>query len=166
MQRTGLIAARARQHWTLLQASIKIGVDSKTLNSWENGRSFPHPYNMQQLCMVYQATPQELGLTRANTRLFQARQQRHLSIDEVAEQIGVNRGTISRWEHGLSYPQPLYLRRLCDFYQMTAEELFQDEACTSRSDVGIIKSAIQRIDDTVIELVSYRDQLKQLLAKN
>lgn len=60
---------------------------------------------------------------RANQQLRQARKKRTWSQGDLAEQIGVAKETISRWENGVSRPQPQQLSRLCETFQLTPEEL-------------------------------------------
>jgi transcriptional regulator with XRE-family HTH domain len=62
MERTKLIAARERLHWTQQQAAMKLGVGVNSLIRWERGHVRPFGYNIQRLCEVYQATPSQLGL--------------------------------------------------------------------------------------------------------
>lgn len=48
---------RLKRHWTLVQAASKIGVDPKTLDKWELGKSHPRGYNAEQLCKIYEMSP-------------------------------------------------------------------------------------------------------------
>lgn len=56
-------------------------------------------------------------------RLSQARHKKLWTLEEAAERIGIDRATLIRWEKGTSSPQPINIRRICDAYGMTAEEL-------------------------------------------
>lgn len=55
--------------------------------------------------------------------LLSARHKRHWSLEEAASRIGVDRATLMRWEKGKSMPQPMHIRKLCEVYQATAQEL-------------------------------------------
>lgn len=57
-----LVLARKRRFWSLEKAAGMIGVDCSTLARWERGLSDPQPVNLERLCQVYEASPQELGL--------------------------------------------------------------------------------------------------------
>jgi uncharacterized membrane protein/DNA-binding XRE family transcriptional regulator len=59
----------------------------------------------------------------SNPSLKYEREQRGWSQARVAEQIGTDPGTISRWERGFSSPSPYFRERLCQLYGKTAEEL-------------------------------------------
>jgi transcriptional regulator with XRE-family HTH domain len=60
-------------------------------------------------------------------RLSAARHKKHWSLDEAAAQIGVERSTLRRWEKGKTTPQPMHLRKLCEVYGLTAQELDLEE---------------------------------------
>lgn len=62
-------------------------------------------------------------MERAVSALEAARNKQHLSRKEVAERIGVDRATLSRWERGGAQPRTANLRQLCEAYDMTAQEL-------------------------------------------
>src|ERR1700688_2161778 len=55
--------------------------------------------------------------------LAQARNDRRLSQQEVADRIGSTYVNISRWERGITRPSPYFRRKLCDFYQKREDEL-------------------------------------------
>jgi len=59
-----------------------------------------------------------------NDRLRAAREQHGWTQQELADQIGISQSfTISRWEGGVAFPRPYYIRRLCDLFRITAAEL-------------------------------------------
>src|SRR5947209_737161 len=58
-----------------------------------------------------------------NRRLRQARELRGWSQAKVAEQIGTDATTVSRWERGLFSPTPYFRERLCALFSKNAEEL-------------------------------------------
>lgn len=58
-----------------------------------------------------------------NRRLKQARELRGWSQAKVAEQIGTDATTVSRWERGLFSPTPYFRERLCLLFDKNAEEL-------------------------------------------
>ena len=53
MERSRLAQLRAQKHWTLEEASERIGVSVNTLSRWEHGIQNPHGYNLQRLCDAY-----------------------------------------------------------------------------------------------------------------
>jgi transcriptional regulator with XRE-family HTH domain len=58
-----------------------------------------------------------------NRRLKQVRELRGWSQAKVAEQIGTDATTVSRWERGLFSPTPYFRERLCMLFDKNAEEL-------------------------------------------
>ncbi len=61
--------------------------------------------------------------TPANDRLRLARAQRHWSQEDLADLVGTTRVNVSRWEHHVTTPGPYFRQKLCEVFQMTAEEL-------------------------------------------
>ncbi len=61
--------------------------------------------------------------TQVNHLLRMARKEHSWSQGEMAERIGVAKETISRWENGVSKPQPNQLRKLREVFGKTSEEL-------------------------------------------
>lgn len=66
-----------------------------------------------------------------NRRLKQARELRGWSQAKVAEEIGTDATTVSRWERGIFSPTPYFRERLCKLFGKNAEEL------------GLLESAYQ-----------------------
>ncbi|HZO72732.1 MAG TPA: helix-turn-helix transcriptional regulator [Ktedonobacteraceae bacterium] len=62
MERMRLSQARHKKHWTLEEASERVGVDVNTLHKWEKGKAIPRAYNLQRLCEVYGCSAEALGL--------------------------------------------------------------------------------------------------------
>ncbi|HLG63377.1 MAG TPA: helix-turn-helix transcriptional regulator [Ktedonosporobacter sp.] len=56
-------------------------------------------------------------------RLSQARHKKFWTLEEAAERIGVDPASLSRWEKGKSFPQPINIQRLCNAYGMTVQQL-------------------------------------------
>ncbi|GHO47486.1 peptidoglycan-binding protein [Ktedonospora formicarum] len=82
-----------------------------------------------------------------NSLLRQARRKHAWSQGDLAERIGVAKETISRWENGVSRPQPQQLNRLCGTFQMTPEALgfvldpLEEEIASRSEDPSHIQSA-------------------------
>jgi transcriptional regulator with XRE-family HTH domain len=58
-----------------------------------------------------------------NRRLKQARELRGWSQAKIAELIGTDATTVSRWERGLFFPTPYFREKLCVLFGKNAEEL-------------------------------------------
>jgi len=62
-------------------------------------------------------------VTRIKPRLRQEREQRGWSQEKVAEELGVDRVTVSRWERGISLPYPYYREKLSILFEKDVQEL-------------------------------------------
>ena len=58
-------------------------------------------------------------------RLQKARKESGLSQEELAEQLGVSRQAVSKWENGVSDPSTSNLIALAKLYGLSAEELLE-----------------------------------------
>ncbi|WP_374661535.1 helix-turn-helix domain-containing protein [Inhella sp.] len=73
------------------------------------------------------ATPEEQQMAlRLARRLAQLRVQAARSLDELAEQTGLSRATLSRFERGESSPSAAQLSRLAIAYGLTASRVLAD----------------------------------------
>lgn len=59
-------------------------------------------------------------------KLAELRKASGFSQDELAEQLGVSRQSVSRWETGQAEPSPENLRAMCALYQVSADYLLLD----------------------------------------
>ena len=59
-------------------------------------------------------------------RIFALRTQRGLSQEELAEQLGVSRQSVSKWETGQSVPDLDKLMKLADLFGITLDELARE----------------------------------------
>jgi transcriptional regulator with XRE-family HTH domain len=75
--------------------------------------------------------PLEEIIMAPNRRLKQVRELRGWSQAKVAELIGTDATTVSRWERGLFLPTPYFRERLCELFGKNAEELGLLEASNS-----------------------------------
>lgn len=84
---------------TQKEAAERLGVGATTVAKWLKERGVPElrrwPRVIRFLGYDPRPTPKDLG-----QRLVQYRQSRGLSQVEMAAKLGVDPGTLSRWEHG------------------------------------------------------------------
>lgn len=62
-----------------------------------------------------------------NEKLVMLRKQHNLSQEQVAEQLGVARQTISKWELGETTPEMDKLILISEIYNITLDELMKEE---------------------------------------
>jgi len=60
---------------------------------------------------------------RIGEKLLELRKAKHLSQEEVADQLNVSRQTVSKWETDQSMPDFDKIAPLCELYQISADEL-------------------------------------------
>ena len=63
---------------------------------------------------------------RFEEKIVELRKQKGLSQEELAEQLGVSRQAVSRWELGQTLPDILNLLQLCDLFGVSADYLVRD----------------------------------------
>lgn len=62
-----------------------------------------------------------------NSELQRLRKLRGMSQEELGEQLGVSRQTISKWENGSAYPDMLNLMTISDFFGVTIDSMISGE---------------------------------------
>lgn len=87
-----------------------------------------------------------------NEKLREARKQRLLSQQELAEKLNISRNTINRWERGDVRPSPENLRNLSDVLGVGLEELFPSSSVqlgVNLSPAGVAESIATAIDGII-----------------
>jgi transposase len=77
-----LKAERIRRGWTQATVAEAVGVNAKTVGRWERGETVPYPYFREQLCFLFEKTPQLLGLTLP--RFWRVGEEKFDRIDQEA----------------------------------------------------------------------------------
>lgn len=57
-------------------------------------------------------------------RLKEYRKKLNMSQKSVAEQMNVTQQAYSYWENGTSFPNPTQIRKLCEIFQCSPNDLF------------------------------------------
>lgn len=68
---------------------------------------------------------------RFEEKIVELRKAKGLSQEELAEQLGVSRQAVSRWELGQTLPDITNLVQLCELFGVSADYLVRDEEQTS-----------------------------------
>ena len=72
--------------------------------------------------------PEEKGITMLlNEKIAIIRKMNNMSQETFAEELGVSRQAVSKWETGSSVPDIQLLLRIADFYNITIDQLIRDE---------------------------------------
>lgn len=61
-----------------------------------------------------------------NEKLKELRAKKGVSQSELAESIYVSRSAVAKWENGLGLPSNESLRLLCEYFEVSKEELYSD----------------------------------------
>lgn len=77
-------------------------------------------------------------------KLKELREQKGISQYELADKIFVSRSTIAKWENGLGMPGKASIESLCEFFQITKEELLKED------DPEIIINNVQKRSKKII----------------
>src|SRR5579871_2836952 len=60
-ERTQLIAARERLHYSQAEVAQKLGVSKAAVHRWEKQGDVPQPLHLRELCLLYGMSARELG---------------------------------------------------------------------------------------------------------
>lgn len=77
-------------------------------------------------------------------KLKELREQKGISQYELADKIFASRSTIAKWENGLGMPGKASMESLCEFFQITKEELLKED------DPEIIINNVQKRSKKII----------------
>lgn len=67
-------------------------------------------------------------------KLLHLRKRCGMTQDEFAEALFVSRQTVYKWETGRALPDVNRLRQICDFYEISADELLETHFCASTAE--------------------------------
>lgn len=87
-------------------------------------------------------------------KIYTLRRKNGLSQEQLAEKIGVSRQAISKWEGGLSTPELDKLKTLSECFQITLDELTENQAESVSDDAKRVNEdpAPQKMDESKIGL--------------
>ena len=94
---------------------------------------------------------------RFEEKIVELRKQKGLSQEELAEQLGVSRQAVSRWELGQTLPDIPNLLQLCDLFGVSADYLVRDEEQTVENSNQSAK--------TIERLIREREKTRYLARK-
>ena len=85
------------------------------------------------------------------------RQEKKLTQEQLAEQMGVSRRTVSRWETGNNLPDLSMLVELADYYDVDLNEIFHGERRSETMDA--------ELKDTLLQASEYSEGIKKKIVK-
>ena len=98
-----------------------------------------------------------MDLIKTGNFLKELRKEKGLTQEQLAEQMGVARRTVSRWETGMNMPDLDLLTEMAEFYQVDLREIMAGERKDRRMD--------EEMKETVIQVAEYSNADKQRTAR-
>jgi transcriptional regulator with XRE-family HTH domain len=89
-----------------------IGVDTLTVCNRVNNLTTPRLYLLLKICHLLGYNPLQVSPATLGERIKQYRIQKGLSLRRLAEELGVDPGTLARWEKGRCKPKMVFKLRL------------------------------------------------------
>lgn len=96
-----------------------------------------------------------MDLTKIGTFLQELRKEKGLTQEQLAEQLGVARRTVSRWETGANMPDLDILVELSDLYAVDLREILNGERERERMN--------EELKETVLQVADYSSEEKARL---
>ena len=85
------------------------------------------------------------------------RKEKNLTQEQLAEQFGVSRRTVSRWETGSNLPDLDVLIEMSDFYEIDLREILDGERKNEKMN--------EELKETVLKVAEYSNDEKKKQAK-
>ncbi len=101
--------------------------------------------------------PQDMDLKKTGKLLQELRKEKGLTQEQLAEQTGVARRTVSRWETGSNMPDLDILIELSDLYNVDLREILSGERKSERMN--------EELKETVLQVADYSSEEKARLLR-
>ena len=98
-----------------------------------------------------------MDLIKVGAFLQTRRKEKGLTQEQLAEQVGVARRTVSRWETGSNMPDLDILLELADFYSVDLREILDGERKSEQMN--------EELKETVLQVADYSNEEKARLLK-
>ncbi len=89
-----------------------MGVDTLTVCNWENNLTTPRLFLFPKIYHFLGSNPLHKNATSLGDKIRHYRIQKGLSLGRLAKEMGVDPGTLARWERGRSSPNGKLVNRL------------------------------------------------------
>ena len=90
-----------------------------------------------------------------NERITQARKQAGLTQEQLGEALGVSRQAVSKWESGQANPDVIYIIKMCELFQLSADWLLMGKPDSSGVEERVTISAVESFEKTEPEEERY-----------
>ena len=98
-----------------------------------------------------------MNMIKTGKFLQELRKEKELTQEQLAEQLGVARRTVSRWETGNNMPDLDILVELSDLYSVDLREILSGERKSERMD--------QELKETVLQVADYSSEEKNRMLR-
>ena len=88
---------------------------------------------------------------KLSENLKKIRKENNLSQEQLAEQLGVSRQAVSKWESGQSYPEMDKVFNICKLYNYNIDELLNENVTSVKEE----KEAKNNFNKLIEEILSY-----------
>jgi transcriptional regulator with XRE-family HTH domain len=132
MERARLSAARNGKGWSQEYVASRLNVDRVTVQRWEQKKTTPQPYHLQQLCELFGKTALELGLVEEHLMITQNISESEETTDDAYTAFRASHFMLHLWHIVCNWPvhnaryhelQELLLLELEDNSRMNPDEL-------------------------------------------
>lgn len=89
-----------------------------------------------------------------NEKIAIMRKMNHLTQEDFAEEFGVSRQAVSKWENGTAVPDVQMLLKIADYYNLTLDQLARDDfdlPIAPHTVVDLKETTAEQTDDFCIE---------------
>ena len=94
-----------------------------------------------------------MDLVKTGAFLKELRKEKNITQEQLAEEMGVSRRTVSRWETGSNMPDMDILIDISDFYEVDLREILDGERKSEHMD--------KEMKDTVLKVAEYENEGKK-----
>ena len=98
-----------------------------------------------------------MDIEKTGKFLQELRKEKRLTQEQIAEQMGVARRTVSRWETGSNMPDLDILLELSDLYEVDLQEILSGERKSEQMN--------QELKETVLQVADYSNEEKARLLR-
>ena len=98
-----------------------------------------------------------MDIVKTGRFLQELRKEKRLTQEQLAEQMGVARRTVSRWETGSNMPDLDILLELSDLYEVDLREILSGERKSEQMN--------QELKETVLQVADYSNEEKERLLR-
>ena len=109
----------------------------------------------RQYAEVRKGVIKHMDIVKTGRFLQELRKEKRLTQEQIAEQMGVARRTVSRWETGSNMPDLDILLELSDLYEVDLQEILSGERKSEQMN--------QELKETVLQVADYSNEEKTRL---